>query len=216
MKFTLEAAIRYVIENTRDKTQISSNIEKVKKLFAEKSDKCPNGLEYLKGEHRDQYIHDMQIAQKWAHINRVSIAKIILAEMRWRVTDRFDTVHNYLGDDNIIRKSAVSAQKGERLIIPLNMRDGSVIAIGKGNPDWNYSAPHGAGRSMSRKKAKAQINLKDFQDSMNGVWTSSVSDQTIDEAPMAYKDSESILEQIKDTCTVVKRLKPIYNFKASE
>lgn len=152
MKFTLEAAIRYVIENTRDKTQISSNIEKVKKLFAEKSDKCPNGLEYLEGEHRYQYIHDMQIAQDWARVNRVSIAKIILAEMRWRVADRFDTVHNYLGDDNIIRKSAVSAQKGERLIIPLNMRDGSVIAIGKGNPDWNYSAPHGAGRSMSRKK----------------------------------------------------------------
>lgn len=96
------------------------------------------------------------------------------------------------------------------------MRDGSVIAIGKGNPDWNYSAPHGAGRSMSRKKAKSQINLKDFQDSMDGVWTSSVSDQTIDEAPMAYKDSESILEQIKDTCTVIKRLKTIYNFKASE
>lgn len=216
MKFTLEAAIRYIIENTRDKTQISSNIEKVKKLFAEKSDKRPNGLEYLEGEHRYQYIHDMQIAQDWARVNRVSIAKIILAEMRWRVADRFDTVHNYLGDDNIIRKSAVSAQKGERLIIPLNMRDGSVIAMGKGNPDWNYSAPHGAGRSMSRKKAKAQINLKEFQDSMDGVWTSSVSDQTIDEAPMAYKDSESILEQIKDTCTVVKRLKPIYSFKASE
>lgn len=216
MKFTLEAAVRYIIENTRDKTQISSNIEKVKKLFAEKSDKCPKGLEYLNGEHRDQYIHDMQIAQIWARVNRMSIAKIILAEMRWRVVERFDTVHNYLGDDNIIRKSAVSAQKGERLIIPLNMRDGSVIAIGKGNPDWNYSAPHGAGRSMSRKKAKAQINLKDFQNSMNGIWTSSVSAQTIDEAPMAYKDSESILEQIKDTCTVVKRLKPIYNFKASE
>ena len=216
MKVNLKQAIDYVVANTPDKTQISSNIEKVKKLFA-KTKSNVSGLEWLEGESRDKYIHDMKIAQEWAKHNRGRIwFNLVVANFGWNYKGIIESLHNYMGDDGIIRKSAICANEGKKLIIPLNMRDGAVIAIGKGNPDWNYSAPHGAGRSMSRKKAKSQINLKDFQDSMDGVWTSSVSDQTIDEAPMAYKDSESILEQIKDTCTVIKRLKTIYNFKASE
>lgn len=215
MKVNIKQAIDYVVVNTPDKTQISSNIEKVKKLFA-KTKSNVSGLEWLEGESRDKYIHDMKIAQDWAKDNRGRICFNLIVRMRWNCNGIIESLHNYLGDDGIIRKSAICANEAQKLIIPLNMRDGAVIAIGKGNPDWNYSAPHGAGRSMSRKKAKAQINLKEFQDSMDGVWTSSVSDQTIDEAPMAYKDSKSILEQIKDTCTVIKRLKTIYNFKASE
>lgn len=216
MKVNLKQAIDYVVANTPDKTQISSNIEKVKKLFA-KTKSNVSGLEWLEGESRDKYIHDMKIAQEWAKHNRGRIwFNLVVVNFGWNYKGIIESLHNYLGDDGIIRKSAICANEGKKLIIPLNMRDGSVIAIGKGNPDWNYSAPHGAGRSMSRRKAKSQINLKDFQDSMDRVWTSSVSDQTIDEAPMAYKDSESILEQIKDTCMVIKRLKTIYNFKASE
>lgn len=138
-----------------------------------------------------------------------------VGEMKFKVWSQFTTMHNYLGDDNIIRKSAISAREGEKVLIPLNMRDGSVLAIGKGNADWNVSAPHGAGRLMSRSKAKETIPLEEYRKAMNGIWSSSVSMETIDEAPSAYKPAGRIIGQIADTVDVIERIKPVYNFKAS-
>ena len=172
-------------------------------------------LAFIEGPDREGYIHDMRIAQHWARVNRESIARIICSEMKFEVRAQFTTMHNYLGDDNIIRKSAISARAGEKVLIPLNMRDGSVLAVGKGNADWNMSAPHGAGRLMSRSKAKATISLEEYRKTMNGIWSSSVSMETIDEAPLAYKPSERIIEQIADTVDVIETIKPVYNFKAS-
>ena len=144
------------------------------------------------------------------------MAKEIITRMGLSIEEEFTTCHNYIDLDNmILRKGAISAQKGERLIIPMNMRDGSIIGIGKGNPDWNYSAPHGAGRIMSRSKAKATVDLKEFEKSMEGIWTSSVNKNTIDESPMVYKPIEEIKENIKDTVEIEKIIKPVYNFKAN-
>ena len=168
---------------------------------------------YLVGEERDHYIADMRICQKWAALNRRLIAERVCHAYGVEIVSMFDTPHNYLGDDNIIRKSAISARKGERVIIPMNMRDGSLICVGKGNADWNYSAPHGAGRIMSRAKAKQKFNLTDFQRSMKGIYTTSCVQQTIDEAPGAYKPMDVIMEEIKDTVDIVDVVKPIYNFK---
>ena len=135
--------------------------------------------------------------------------------MDWGIEDDFETVHNYIDTDRmILRKGAVSAEPGEKLLIPMNMRDGSFICIGKGNPDWNYSAPHGAGRMMSRVEAKRKIDISEFEESMNGIYTTSVSEGTIDESPMAYKPMESIIENIGDTVDILKVIKPVYNFKA--
>lgn len=181
------------------------------------------------------YLHDSEIARKYAKANRILMAENILnhyfdsqfelqldgrilkdglqAECSW-----FETVHNYIDQSNrqdmILRKGAISAQTGERVILPLNMRDGSVIAIGKGNPDWNYSGPHGAGRSMSRSQARRQLNLEDFKQTMAGIYTTTATRDTIDEAPFAYKDSQEIIDQISDTLTIVDHIRPIYNFKA--
>lgn len=177
-------------------------------------------LAYLVGDSRDGYLHDMKIAQRYASLNRWMIAFLICRKMGWLVDGgipgNFSTVHNYLGEDNIIRKSAISAKEGEEVLIPLNMRDGSLICVGKGNDDWNNSAPHGAGRRMSRRKAKETLNMDEFRNSMDGIFTTSVSEETIDESPFAYKDSDSIIRQISDTVEVVERIRPLYNFKASE
>ncbi len=177
----------------------------------------PDALCWCEGDLMQDYLHDMKIAQQFAVANRQAIVDIILNRMGLHAVDGFSTIHNYIDLDNmILRKGSVSAQKGERLIIPMNMRDGSLICVGKGNPDWNYSAPHGAGRIMSRGQAKKEISLTDFEDSMKNVWTTSVQISTIDESPMAYKPMESILENIVDTVRVVDIIKPVYNFKASE
>lgn len=216
MKLNLKEAIEYVIKNTSDKTRISSNIAKVKEYFASQKFNTNLDLAYLEGKNRDGYIHDMKIAQRYAKFNRHNIAKTICREMNWQTFEIIETVHNYLGDDNIIRKSAISANLGEKVVIPMNMRDGTIIAVGKGNKDWNCSAPHGAGRSMSRAKAKKDLKLDDFKKSMSGIYTSCVSENTIDEAPMAYKNSDKIIDSIGDTVEILKKLKPIYNFKASE
>lgn len=195
---------------------IPTAIGRVKALYKAKKDAIEADLAYLEGESRDGYIHDMKIAQRWAHLNRTKIAERICAAMGWTMVEVFETVHNYLGDDNIIRKSSISAKKGERVLIPLNMRDGSIIGIGKGNEDWNESAPHGAGRLMSRAKARASIDMHAYEEAMKGIFTTSVSRDTIDEAPFAYKPSKKIVEQIADTVDVVEVIKPVYNFKASE
>ena len=159
----------------------------------------------------------MRIAQVFAEFNRKAIAEVIIREMNFNVIDSFTTIHNYIDmDEMILRKGAISAKKGERVIIPVNMRDGSIIAKGKGNDDWNQSAPHGAGRLMSRKQARLNLSLEDFKQSMDGIYTTSVSVDTLDEAPFAYKPMNEIIENIKDTVEINSIIKPIYNFKASD
>lgn len=185
--------------------------------FKNDNPSIPKELAYLEGQLFEDYIHDMKLAQKFAVANRQEIAGVIIEHMGLEVLESFDTIHNYIDTDNmILRKGAVSAQKGEQLVIPINMRDGSIIAVGKGNPDWNYSAPHGAGRVLSRTQAMKNLNMDDFKDTMKNVWTTSVSEETLDEAPMAYKPMEEILSNIGDTVEVVRVIKPVYNFKASD
>ena len=177
----------------------------------------PEEFAYCEGQLFDDYVHDMKIVQQYAVLNRQVILAEICLNMGLSYGDTFTTIHNYLDTENmILRKGAVSAQKGEKLIIPINMRDGSLICTGKGNPDWNYSAPHGAGRLMSRARAKAEISLEEFENSMQGIFTTSVGTGTIDESPMAYKSINDILDNIDDTVTVDEIIKPVYNFKASE
>ncbi|PHB23072.1 RNA-splicing ligase RtcB [Bacillus pseudomycoides] len=181
-----------------------------------KAPKIRKELAYLKGQAFEDYMNDMKIAQKYAELNRKAMIDEIVMRMGWEVTDQFTTIHNYIDMDNmILRKGAISAQQGERVIIPINMRDGSIIAYGKGNPDWNFSGPHGAGRIMSRKKAKEVLNLEDFQNTMTDVWTTSVVQSTLDEAPMVYKPMNEIVENTKDTIDIKHIIKPIYNFKAN-
>lgn len=173
-------------------------------------------LAYVEGEWFDNYLHDMEIMQEFADLNRRAIADVILDEMHLHAVDEFTTVHNYIDIENkILRKGSVSAQAGEKLVVPLNMKDGSLICIGKGNPDWNYSSPHGAGRLYSRTDAKNNISMTDFKESMKGIFSTSVNKGTLDEAPQAYKPAEFIERAIEPTATVVEHLKPIYNFKAS-
>ncbi|MGN4446837.1 RtcB family protein [Bacillus cereus group sp. MYBK79-1] len=173
-------------------------------------------LAYLEGQGFKDYMNDMNIAQKYAALNRKAMIDEIVTKMDWRITDQFTTIHNYIDMENmILRKGAISAQKDERVIIPINMRDGSIIAFGKGNPDWNFSGPHGAGRIMSRKKAKESLSLEEFQNTMTEVWTTSVVESTIDEAPMVYKPMNEIIENTKETIDIKHIIKPLYNFKAN-
>lgn len=183
----------------------------------------PQDLCYVEGKFREDYLHDMRICQRWAQINRRLIVDLImdfLIDKGYVSTenqyDAFESVHNYIGDDNIIRKGAISARQGERCIIPLNMRDGSLICIGKGNEDWNYSAPHGAGRIMSRAQAFKEIEMEDFKRSMEGIYSETVTENTKDESPMVYKPKDEILQNIHDTVCIETVIKPIFNFKASE
>lgn len=180
-------------------------------------EKLPRDLCYLEGKYREMYLHDMKICQEYASLNRLYIAKEILINYFENCDfHSFETIHNYISfEDNIVRKGAISAKEGEKVLIPINMRDGSIIAIGKGNKDWNQSAPHGAGRIMSRKKAKETFKLEDFRESMKDVYTTSVVKETIDEAPFVYKPMQEILDNIKDTVEVERIIKPIYNFKAT-
>lgn len=179
--------------------------------------KLPKDLCYLEGKDRENYLHDMRLCQEFAVLNRDYIAYKICYELDILCDKYFHTIHNYINfEDNIVRKGSISARKGERVIIPMNMRDGCIIGVGKGNEDWNYSAPHGAGRTMSRNIARQTLNMEDYKNSMNGIYTTSVNEQTIDEAPFVYKPMEEIIEHIKDTVEVEKIIKPIYNFKAND
>ena len=192
-------------------TELKKALANIQKPSADKE------LAHLEGDDFKNYIHDMEIVQKFAALNRATIAKIILQKMEWKELDRFETIHNYIDIKNmILRKGSISAQAGEKVIIPMNMRDGSLICVGKGNADWNYSAPHGAGRLMSRNKAKSAISLADFEKSMEGIYSTTVSRSTIDESPMAYKNMDEIVRCIEPTVDVVDVIKPLYNFKAGE
>lgn len=177
--------------------------------------KCDRELTYLEGNNLDDYLFDMAIVQGYASLNRDTMADIILKNMGLRAIDKFETIHNYVDVKNgIVRKGAVKADIGEMLIIPINMRDGSLICMGKGNEDWLCSAPHGAGRLLSRSKAKELLAMEDFKAAMDGIYTTSVCESTIDEAPMVYKPMEEIIECIRPTVDIVNVIKPIYNFKA--
>ncbi len=177
----------------------------------------PRELGYVEGEFFEDYIHDMKITQHFASLNRKAMADVILKGLGLTEEERFTTIHNYIDTDAmILRKGAVSAKAGEKLLIPINMRDGSLICIGKGNEDWNYSAPHGAGRLMSRRKANDTLKMEDFRTAMEGIYTTCVMKDTLDESPMAYKSMDDIVENIGPTADIVKIIKPIYNFKAAE
>lgn len=204
------------------KDEIQSALVELKKEYQINKNKIPKDLAYLEGQYREDYLHDMKICQEFAILNRMSIAKTILCYLwnRMEVDSRnwnsFETIHNYISfEDNIVRKGAISAKKGEKVLIPMNMRDGCIIGIGKGNDEWNQSAPHGAGRIMSRIKAKETFNIDEFKESMKDVYTTSVNEETIDEAPFVYKPMQEIIDCIGDTVDIVKIIKPIYNFKAS-
>lgn len=177
----------------------------------------PHTLAYLEGELLQMYLRDMAIAQRFAALNRQAMVDIILKSMKLHVEDRFTTIHNYIDmDHQILRKGAVSAQKGERLLIPINMRDGSLLCTGKGNPEWNFSAPHGAGRLMSRSEAKENFTVSEYKKQMAGIYTTSVGRDTLDECPMAYKSMADIVANIEPTVTIDKIIRPIYNFKAGK
>lgn len=190
---------------------IDKELKKIKKPAANKD------LAFVEKQDFDDYINDMKIVQNFASLNRKMMADVILGKMGLNIADRFETIHNYIDFRRmILRKGAVSAEQGEKLLIPINMRDGSLICIGKGNPDWNYSAPHGAGRLMSRSKAKELLSIDEYQKSMEGIYSTSVNRSTIDEAPQAYKSMDEIRRAIVDTADVIDTIKPVYNFKASE
>lgn len=177
----------------------------------------PKHLSYCEGELFDQYIHDMKIVQQFAMINRQAMMYEIIKGMHLHVEEQFTTIHNYIDTETmILRKGAVSAKAGEKLLIPINMRDGSLICTGKGNPDWNYSAPHGAGRLKSRTEAKQSFTVSEFKKQMEGIYTTSVNAATLDECPMAYKSMEDIVDNIGDTVEIKEVIKPIYNFKAGD
>lgn len=171
-------------------------------------------LAYLEGAPLDDYLHDMRIVQEYADLNRQAIVKELSKRAKFKMTEQFSTVHNYIDlDAMVLRKGAISAKEGERILVPMNMRDGSLLCIGKGNADWNCSAPHGAGRVMSRADAKAKITITEFKKAMEGIYSTTVNKATIDEAPFAYKPAEQIIKDSRDTMAVVKRIKSIYNFK---
>ena len=176
----------------------------------------PEDLCFVYGTYLEDYLHDVEICQRFARRSRERMAEIILERLGITAVDAFHTIHNYIDtDEMILRKGAIAAHAGERVLIPINMRDGSVLAIGKGNPDWNFSAPHGAGRIMSRTAARERLDMDEYRREMAGVYTTSVNEATLDEAPMAYKSLEDIIDVIRDSVDVIEVLKPIYNFKAN-
>ena len=211
-----EELIRTYKENGRA-SEIQTALKALEKEYKEKTSDIPDDICWLYGAYFDDYLHDVEICQAFARRSREKMAEIILERTGMIAVDAFHTIHNYIDTgEMILRKGAIAAHAGEKVLIPINMRDGSVIAVGKGNPEWNFSAPHGAGRIMSRKKAKEVIDMEAYQKSMAGIYTTSVNEQTVDEAPMAYKSLEDIIDVIQDAVDILDIMKPVYNFKAGE
>ena len=209
--------VRAKIEELKSKglqSQIEQEIHAIREHFNEYS--TPKELCFLEGEERKNYLHDMKLCQLYARTNRSLIARKITEYLGLTRCEEFESVHNYIDDTNMVRKGAVEAHKGQKVIIPLNMRDGSILGIGKGNSDWNESAPHGAGRLLARGEAKRILQLEDFTEAMQGIYTTTADQSTIDESPMAYKDATEIINAIEDTVDIVDLIKPVYNFKAAE
>lgn len=208
--------IRTYKEQGRRK-EIQPILRAMEKEWQPKELTMPADLCYLYGQYLEDYLHDVQICQRFAERRRKKMAEIILERTGMSGADAFHTVHNYINtDEMILRKGAIAAHKDELVLIPINMRDGSVLARGKGNPDWNYSAPHGAGRIMSRSVAKNTLDMETYRKSMEGIYTTSVNSATLDEAPMAYKALEDIIDVIRESVDVIDILKPVYNFKATD
>lgn len=196
--------------------ELPDALKKLKADAAEKAASVDRNLCYLEGAYRQPYLYDMKICQDYAKLNRKMIADTILEKMGISEVSRFETVHNYIDHEfNIVRKGAISAKKDELLLIPISMKDGCILGRGKGNEDWNCSAPHGSGRLMSRSEAKKKLNVAEFAREMAGIYTTCVSEETLDEAPMAYKSLGSIVDNIADTVDIIEILKPVYNFKAN-
>lgn len=199
------------------KSEIQAAIKELRRTYKPNPLNIPRELCYLTGKYREDYLHDMEICQRFAVENRKQIAMAIMDEMGWKDGPFFETIHNYIEfKTNMVRKGAISAKFGEELLIPINMRDGCILGIGLGNGDWNYSAPHGAGRIMSRHRAREMVSMDEYKKSMEGIYTTSVDESTVDEAPMVYKPMEEIVNNIRDTVCIRTIIKPIYNFKASE
>ena len=197
------------------RSEIQNALKELKKNYEKKELGIPEDICWLYGKYLKNYLHDVEICQEFARRSREKMAEIILEKTGVTALESFHTIHNYIDtEEMILRKGAISAKSGEKILIPINMRDGSVIATGKGNPEWNYSAPHGAGRIMSRAKAKETLSLEDYKLAMNGIYTTSVNESTLDEAPMAYKPLEDIIYVIRDSVDVIDIMKPVYNFKA--
>ena len=225
-----EQGFRALCANTRSQTdemirqmkeqgntkEIHQALKKLRQQRA-KETPVPRDLAYVEGELFEDYIHDMRIVQRFAVLNRKAMTDVILSGMNLTRVEEFTTIHNYIDTEKmILRKGSVSAEAGEKLLIPINMRDGSLICIGRGNEEWNCSAPHGAGRLMSRKQALAELSMDEYAAEMEGIWSSCVVRDTLDESPMAYKPIDEIVEQIGPTAEIIERIRPVYNFKAAE
>ena len=204
-------------KETGRKKEIKKALKELEREYKNLKPNYPKDLCFLTGKYREMYLQDMKICQDYASTNRVVMGEIIINSLFNKVIEEypyFETIHNYINfKDNIIRKGAISAYEGEKVLIPINMRDGSILAIGKGNPDWNYSAPHGAGRVMSRNQARERLNLKEFKKAMEGIYTTSINKSTLDEAPFAYKSMEEILDSLGETVEIIDILKPLFYFK---
>ena len=211
-----EEIIRTYKEQGRRK-EIQEALKQLAREHAAYEATIPEDLCYVYGTHLEDYLHDVEICQRFARRNREKMAEIILERTGMTGGDAFHTIHNYIDtDEMILRKGAIAAHAGEKVLIPINMRDGAVLAVGRGNPEWNFSAPHGAGRIMSRTKAKNELSLEQYRETMAGIYTTSVNEQTLDEAPMAYKSLDDIIDVIRDSVDVIDIMKPIYNFKAAD
>ena len=198
------------------KSEIQTALKELHWQVYESETSMPDDLCYVSGKYLEEYLYDVEICQNFAKRNRELMAEIILERIGMTSLEAFHTIHNYIDvDEMILRKGAIAAHSGEKVLIPINMRDGSVLAVGKGNPEWNYSAPHGAGRLMSRTAAKNNLSLDEYKEMMRGVYSTSINESTLDEAPMAYKRLEDIIDVIKESVDIIEVMKPIYNFKAS-
>ena len=211
-----EELIRTYEEQGRRK-EIQNALKELKWDQEQKQSEIPEDLCFLSGKYMEEYLHDVEICQRFAARNREKMAEILLSRTGLHAVEAFHTIHNYIDtEEMILRKGAIAAHAGEKVLIPINMRDGSVLAVGRGNPEWNYSAPHGAGRVMSRTKAKETLDMEQYREMMEGIYTTSVNEKTLDEAPMAYKALEDIIDVIRGSVDVIEVLKPVYNFKASD
>jgi RNA-splicing ligase RtcB len=197
--------------------EIQEAIKELHRKFQVRKTDTPHDLCFVYGKYLAQYLHDIEICQRFARLNRERMAEILLKKTGMSAVESFHTIHNYIDtEEMILRKGAIAAHAGEKVLIPINMRDGSILAVGKGNADWNYSAPHGAGRIMSRGDAKEKLSMADYQESMAGIYTTSVNEMTLDESPQAYKSLEDIIDVIGETVEIIEVMKPVYNFKASD
>ncbi len=210
-----EIIVTYKAEGRR--SEIQKALKELEKNYKTQELSIPNDICWLYGTFLEDYLNDVEICQEFARRSREKMAEILVERAGLTAVEAFHTIHNYIDtDEMILRKGAIAAHEGEKVLIPLNMRDGSVIAVGRGNPEWNYSAPHGAGRLMSRSKAKEALSMEAYKEAMAGIYTTSVNEKTLDEAPMAYKSIDAIIDVIADTVDIIDIMKPVYNFKASD